>query len=333
MEGMQRRKFITLIAGGAVLRPFAAGAQQAAKPARIGFLAFDLTGDPSNREAFLRRLHDLGYIEGRNIFIEYRDAQGMPERFPALAAELAALNVDVIVTAGGTLGALAAKQATTSLPIVFGPVGNPVEDGIVTNLARPGGNVTGFSIVTTDIMGKLMQLLMEVAPGASRLAFLIKPDAVPERAMKRYLKDADVAAQALGMRLQVVEARGPEDFDRAFSDMAVAQVEALAVLVTGAFYKEPQRLTGLAAKNRLPTVFSDKIFVAAGGLMSYGPSFPDVFRRAAAYVDKILKGANPGDLPVEQPTKFELVINLKTAKTLGLTVPHSLLARADALID
>jgi putative tryptophan/tyrosine transport system substrate-binding protein len=333
MEAMQRREFFALIAGGAVLRPFFAEAQQAAKPPRIGFLASDMAGDPTNREGFLRGLRDLGYIEGRSIVIEYRDAQGKLERLPALAGELVALNVDVIVTGGGTLGALAAKQATTTLPIVFGPVGNPVEDGVVSNLARPGGNVTGFSVVTTDITGKLLQLLKEVAPGASRVGFLIKPDSVPERAMKRILNDADAAAQALGVMLQVFEARGPEDFERVFSDMAVAKVDALAVLVTSAFYKDPHHLTGLAAKNRLPMVVSDKTFVAAGGLMSYGPSFPDVFRRAATYVDKILKGANPGDLPVEQPTKFELVINLTTAKALGLTMPHSLLARADALID
>jgi putative ABC transport system substrate-binding protein len=182
-------------------------------------------------------------------------------------------------------------------------------------------------------MGKSLQLLKEVAPGASRLALLIKPDSIPERAMKRFLKDMDAAAQALSVSLQVVEARGTEDLDRAFSVMAAAKADALAVLVTPAFYKEPQRLAGLATKSRLPTVFSDKIFVTAGGLMSYGPSFADLFRRAATYVDKILKGANPGDLPVEQPTKFELTINLKTAKMLGVTMPPSLLARADELIE
>jgi len=327
------RRELMVALGNVVVWPSVAWAQQSIKPARIGYLASDMAGDPTNREAFLQGLRDLGYVEGRSIVIEYRDAQGKLEVLPALARELAALKVDVIVATGGTLGALAAKQATTSLPIVFGPVGNPVEDGVVSNLARPGGNVTGFSVVTTDIIGKLLQLLTEVAPGASRLAFLIKPDSIPERAMKRLVKDADAAAQALGAMLQVFEARGPEDFERAFSDMAVAKVDALAILVTSAFYKDPQYLTGLAAKNRLPTVLSDKTFVAAGGLMSYGPSFPDIFRRAATYVDKILKGANPGDLPVEQPTKFELVINLKTARTLGLTMPHSLLARADALIE
>ena len=330
---MRRRDLLALIAGAAALRSPAAEAQQAAKPARIGYLALDLAASSDLREAFLQGLRDLGYIEGRNLVIEYRDAQGKPERFPALAAELVALNVDVILAGGGTLGALAAKQATTTLPIVFPGVGDPVADGLVASLARPGGNLTGLSGVSTELTGKLLELLTQAVPGVSRVAFLLKPDASPERTMQIFRKEADAAAQALGVQLQVVEARGPEDFDRAFSDMSEARAGALVVLVTPAFFNARQRLVDLAAKHRLPTVFTSRVFVDAGGLMSYGPSTPDMFRRAATYVDKILKGAKPADLPVEQPVKFELVINLKTAKALGLAIPHAMLMRADEVIE
>ncbi|HEY3194755.1 MAG TPA: ABC transporter substrate-binding protein [Candidatus Dormibacteraeota bacterium] len=331
---MDRREFIGTLAGGLLGAPLAAEAQQAAKIARIGYLAFNLAaGDPRIREAFLQGLRDLGYVEGRNLLIEYRDAAGKTERFPALAAELVALKVDVIVAGGGTLAALAAKQATTTLPIVFAAVGNPVAEGLVTSLARPGGNVTGLSLVQQELVGKSLELLKQAVPEVSRVALLLKPDAMPDRAKKDRLNAADVAARALGVRLQVVEARGPEDFDRAFSDMTRARAGALAVLATPVFDNERRRLVDLAAKNRLPTVYSYRSYVEAGGLMSYGPDLADSFRRAATYVDKILKGAKPGDLPVEQPTKFELVINLKTAKALGLTIPQSLLERADEVIQ
>jgi putative ABC transport system substrate-binding protein len=300
----------------------------------MGWLGMDLAAsDPRFREAFLQGLRDLGYNEGPNLVIEYRDAEGKPERLPALAAGLVALNVDVIVAGAGTLSALAAKQATTTIPIVFPVVGDPVADGLVTSLARPGGNLTGLSAVSTELIGKLLELLKQAVPGVSRVALLLKPDAAPERTMQGYLKESDAAARALGVQLQVVEAQGPEDFDRAFSDMSEARADALVVLGTPVFQVARQRLVDLAAKSRLPTVFSYRAFVDAGGLMSYGPSFPDMFRRAATYVDKILNGAKPADLPVEQPTKFELVINLKTAKALGLTVPQSLLARADEVIE
>jgi putative ABC transport system substrate-binding protein len=331
---MNRRKIIALIAAAAALRPLAVSAQQVAKPARMGWLGMDLAAsDPRFREAFLQGLRDLGYNEGPNLVIEYRDAEGKPERLPALAAGLVALNVDVIVAGAGTLSALAAKQATTTIPIVFPVVGDPVADGLVTSLARPGGNLTGLSAVSTELIGKLLELLKQAVPGVSRVALLLKPDAAPERTMQGYLKESDAAARALGVQLQVVEAQGPEDFDRAFSDMSEAHADALVVLGTPVFQVARQRLVDLAAKSRLPTVFSYRAFVDAGGLMSYGPSFPDMFRRAATYVDKILNGAKPADLPVEQPTKFELVINLKTAKALGLTVPQSLLARADEVIE
>ena len=317
-----------------LFNPLAAEAQQADKMARIGYLALNLAaGDPRTREAFLQGLRDLGYVEGRNLLIEHRDAAGKTERFPALAAELVALKVDVIVASGGTLAALAAKQATTTLPIVFAGVGNPVAEGLVTSLARPGGNVTGLSLVQQELVGKSLELLKQAVPEVSRVALLLKPDAMPDRAKKDRLNAADVAARALGVRLQVVEARGPEDFDRAFSDMTRARAGALAVLATPVFDSERRRLVDLAAKNRLPTVYSYRSYVEAGGLMSYGPDLADSFRRAATYVDKILKGARPGDLPVEQPTRFELVINLKTAKALGLTIPPSVLARADQVVE
>jgi putative ABC transport system substrate-binding protein len=290
-------------------------------------------GDPRPREAFLQGPRDLGYVEGRNLVIEWRDAEGKPERFPALAAELVALKVDVIVAAGGTLGALAAQQATRTLPIVFTAVGDPVAEGLVTSLARPGGNVTGLSTVSSELVGKSLELLRQAVPGVSRVAFLLKPDAMPGRAKKDRLKAADLTARALGVRLQVVEARGPEDFDRAFSDMTRTRAGALAVLATPVFDNERWRLVDLATKNRLPTVYSFRGDVEAGGLMSYGPDLADLFRRSATYVDNILKGAKPGDLPVEQPTKFELVINLKTAKALGLTIPPSVLAQADHVVE
>jgi putative ABC transport system substrate-binding protein len=314
--------------------PLVAGAKSATKVPRLGYLGLDVVaGDPRFREAFLQRLGDLGYVDGRNIVIEYRDARGDPERFSSLAAELVALDVDVILSTGGTLGALAAKRATSTIPIVFPIVGDPVAEGLVASLARPGGNVTGSSSVSTEMVGKSLELLKRAVPEANRLVFLFKPDAMPEHAKQDRLEEAAAAARALGVQLQVVEARGPEDFDRAFSDMSKAQAEALAVLATPVFDRARLRLIELAAENRLPAVYSYRGYVDAGGLMSYGPSLLDMFRRAAVYVDKILKGAKPADLPVEQPTRFELVINLNTARALGLTIPHSMLLLADEVIE
>ena len=277
-------------------------------------------------------LRDLGYVEGRNVVIEIRDAEGEAERLPALAAELVALKVDVIV-APNTPQALAAKQATRTLPIVFSFVADPVASGLVTSLARPGGNVTGLSSLTPELVGKRLELLTQAVPGVSRVAVLWQPGFQGERTEKDMLKGADVAARALGVRLQFVEAQGPADFDRAFSDMTRARAGALTVLGSTMFISERRRLVDLAAKNRLPAVYARREYVDAGGLMSYGSNIADLFRRAATYVDKILKGAKPADLPVEQPTKFELVINLKTAKALGLTIPPSLLGRADQVIE
>jgi putative ABC transport system substrate-binding protein len=328
---MERRTFLALSAGGLVAAPLAAEAQPAAKAARIGFVTLNLALNPQLREAFLRGLRGLGYVEGRNVVIEYRDAEGKPERLPALAAELVALKVDVIV-APPTLAALAAKQATKTLPIVFA-VADPVGSGLVTSLGRPGGNVTGLSQLAPELVGKCLELLTQAVPGVSRVAVLWEPGAFGGRTEKDMLKAADGAGRALGVRLQFVEVRGPADIDRAFSDMTRARAGALTVLPSGMFNNERRRVVDLATKDRLPAVYSWREFVDAGGLMSYGVDLADLWRRAATYVDKILKGAKPADLPVEQPTKFEFVINLKTAKALGLTIPPSVLGRADQIIQ
>jgi len=321
---------ITLLLGG-LFNPVAAEAQQAAKVARIGFLSGCMACGPHLPEAFRQGLRDLGYVDGQNLVIEYRDAEGKLERLPALAAELVALKVDVILAAGEP-HALAAKQATRTLPIVFVFAPDPVTSGLVTSLARPGGNVTGLSALTPELVGKRLELLTQVVPGVSRVAVLWQPGAYGERTEKDVLKGAEVAARALGVRLQFVEARGPGDIDRAFSEMTRARAGALTVLSTPMFIIERRRLVDLAAKNRLPALFPTRDSADAGGLASYGPNLADSFRRAATYVDKIPKGAKPADLPVEQPTKFELVINLKTANALGLTIPPSVWERADHIV-
>ena len=329
---MDRRTLVCALAGGLLTVPLAVEAQPAtARAPRIGFLALNPSANPHLRVAFLQGLRDLGYVEGRNVMIEYRDAEGKLERLPALGAELVALKVDVIVTGGGTPTALAAKQATRTLPIVFTSATDPITDGLVASLARPGGNLPGLSNLAPELVGKCLEQLKEAVPNVNLVAVLWQPGAIGGRT--DMLRPAEVAARALGMRVQFVEAQGPADFDRAFSDMAKAHAGALAVLGSAIFNSERRRLVDLAAKHRLPTVYTSRDFVDAGGLMTYGPNLADSFRRAAAYVDKILKGAKPTDLPVEQPTKFELVVNLKTARALGLTVPPSLLERADQVIQ
>jgi putative tryptophan/tyrosine transport system substrate-binding protein len=329
---MDRRRFLVTSLAGVLAAPLAAEGQQAAKVARIGFLSLNLGPNPHLKEAFRQGLRDLGYVEGHNIVIEYRDAEGKLERLPALAAELIALQVDVIL-AGGTPQALAAKQATRTLPIVFAAAAAPVTDGLVTSLARPRGNVTGLTSLNPELIGKCLEQLKQAVPGVNRVAVLWPPGGLGERTDKDMLKGAELAARALGMRLQFVEARGPDDFDRAFSEMTKARAGALTVLPSTMFLNERRRIVDLVTKTRLPAVYTSREFVDAGGLMSYGANIADNFRGAATYVDKILKGTKPGDLPVERPTKFELVINLKTAKALGLTIPPSLLARADQVIE
>ena len=328
---MDRRAFLGTLAGGLLAAPRASEAQQPAMVARLGILGAGSAAG-ARLEAFIQGLRDLGYVEGRNLVIEYRNHEGKEERLPALASELVALKVDVIL-AVSTVPALAAKKVTRTLPIVFAAAADPVTSGLVTSLARPGGNVTGMSALAPELVGKCLELLKQAVPRVSRVAVLWQPGAPDERTDKDMLKEAEAASRTLGVRLQAVKARGPEDVDRALSDVTKARADALIVLTSVMFISERRRLVGLAAKNRLPTVYPQRDFVDVGGLMSYGPNGPDLFRRAATLVDKILKGAKPADLPVEQPTKFELVINLKTAKALGLTIPPSVLGRADEVIQ
>jgi putative tryptophan/tyrosine transport system substrate-binding protein len=280
---MRRIGLAVVLAVGLALAPLIE-AQQGAKVARIGHLSPNLAARTHLYEALLQGLRDLGYVEGRNVVIEIRDAEGNLERLPALAAELIALKVDVIVTAG-TPAALAAKQATRTVPIVCAGVSDPVTSGVVTNLARPGGNVTGFSTLAPELVGKRLEHLKQAVPGVSRVAVLWEPGGLGERTDKDMQKAADVAGRALGLRLQFVEARGPADFDRAFSEMTRARAGALTVLPSNMFGSERRRLVELAAKNRLPAVYERREFVDDGGLMSYGTNFADLFRRAATYVD------------------------------------------------
>ncbi len=329
---IDRRTFLGILASGLLTPPLAAEAQSAGKVYRIGYLSSGsaTTSNPHVTEAFRQGLHELGWVEGQNVVIEYRWAEGRLDRLPDLAAELVRLKVDVIV-ASPTPGALAAKNATGTVPIVAVSLTHPVELGLVASLARPGGNVTGVSYsVGADIFGKDLALLKEVVPRIGRVAVLSNPDSPARPLTIRNVKDA---ARSLGLQLQLLEARGPEGFDGAFAAMAKERVGALFVVQDPAFIPHRARLVELAAKSRLPSIFTQREDAEAGGLMSYGPSLSDLYRRAASFVDKILKGAKPGDLPVEQPTKFELVINRKTAKALGLTIPPSLLQRADQVIE
>ena len=313
--------------------PLAADAQQAAKVPRIGILP---PGPISERqhlwETFRQGLRELGYVEGKNITLVFPSAEVTPERVPHLAAELVRLKVDVIV-AGTTPAALAAKQATKTIPIVAATMADPVGDGLVASLARPGGNITGSTFLGPELVPKRLELLKDAIPGTSRVAALWHPGAYSEPTMRDMLKEIETAARALAVQLQLVRVRGPADFDRAFSAMTTERAGALIVLPSPMLYSERKRIVDLAAKHRLPAIYAWREPVEGGGLMSYGASIPDLYRRAATHVDKILKGAKPADLPVEQPTKFELVINLKTAKALGLTIPPSLLGRADELIE
>jgi putative ABC transport system substrate-binding protein len=325
----------TFLAGtGALLLavPLAAEAQPAGKVYRIGFLSPASPSDPRVQRflaAFRNGLGELGYVEGQTIAIESRWAAGKYERLPGLAAELVRLKMEVIVTAA-VPAIRAAKEATSTIPIIMAVVVDPVATGLVASLARPGGNITGLSLMTPELVGKQLEMLKEVVPKASRVAVLWNP-ANPGNAPQ--LRAAEVAARTLGVRLQPLEARGPREIDSAFAAMSKEGASAVVVLVDVVFIDQRTRIADLAATRRLPSVYGLPEYVEAGGLMAYGPSYIANYRRAAVYVDKILKGAKPGDLPIEQPTKFELVINLKTAKALGLTIPPSLLQRADELIQ
>jgi putative ABC transport system substrate-binding protein len=329
---MDRRAFVSGIAGGLFVAPLAGHAQTAGKVHRIGFLAAASSSDRWIQrffEAFRTGLTKLGYVEGQNIAIESRWAGGKYERLPGLAAELVRLRVDVIVTA--VVPAIrAAKEATRTIPVVMAAVVDPVATGLVASLARPGGNITGLSVMSPELVGKQLEMLRELAPKASRVAVLWNP-ANPGNPPQ--LRAAELAARGLGMRLQLLEARSPREIEDAFAAMARERAAALVVLVDILLGDQRARIANLAVSHRLPAVYGLTEHVEAGGLMAYAPSFVDTYRRAASYVDKILRGANPGDLPVEQPTQFELVINLKTAKALGLTIPPSLLGRADEVIE
>ena len=328
---MKRREFIALV-GGAIACPMGVRAQQpSGKVPRIGYLGATSPSDrPPLLDAFRQRLRELGWVEGQNIVIDYRYAEGRVDRLPDLAAELVQLKVDVIVSLG-TQGVTAAKNATETIPIVMIYVRDPVGTGLIASLARPGGNVTGVSGYTgLEIVAKQLELLKETVPKVRRVAILSNPDNAYHQLA---IREVNVAARSLGVQLQLLEARGPNEFDGAFAAMAKERVGALLVLSDGIFSSHRTRLADLAARSRLPAAYGVRESVEAGGLMSYGPSFLDTYRRSAAYVDKILKGAKPADLPVEQPTKFELVINLKAAKAIGLEVPPLLIARADELIE
>ena len=328
---MDRRAFVSAVTGALLTLPLAIEAQQAGKVPRIGYLVQN-SAESSKRTlaAFREGLRERGWVEGQNIVIEVRYADGEIDRVPALVTELIRLKVDIIVTtSSGTTWA--AKNATQSIPIVMAASANALGEGLVTSLAHPGGNITGMIFFAgPEIAGKQLQLLKEVAPAASRVAVLTNPTNRSHAAFARVVK---VAARSLGAQVQVLEAPNPDQLDSAFAAMTKEHAAALLVLTDSMFVGQRQRVADLAAKSRVPALYSQREFVDAGGLVSYGPSLWDMFRRAATHVDKVLRGAKPGDTPVEQPTKFELVINLKTARALGLTTPQSLLLRADEVIQ
>ena len=312
--------------------PLAGEAQPAGRVYRIGYLsAQSPSAEAAHLDAFRQALRDLGYVEGRNIGIEYRFAEGKLDRLAGFASELVRLNVDVMIT-GGTPGTRAALQATRTIPLVITVVGDPIEAGLVASLARPGGNVTGLTQMAPQLSGKRLELLKEALPKVSRVAVFVDA-ALRAQQLPESLREAQMAAESLGLKLQPLEVRGPNDFDGAFRAATSQGAGALMTLPGPVVDFHRQRVVDLAAKNRLPAIYPTSEFVEVGGLMSYGPDRADLTRRAATYVDKLLKGAKPAELPVEQPTKFELVINRKTAKALGLTIPPSLLLRADQVID
>jgi len=316
---------------GLLVAPLATEAQQSGRVYRLGYLSTPTRESVEHGlAAFLRTLRELGWIDGQNLIIEYRWAEGNVERLPGLAAELVRNKVDVIVAPAGS-AALAAKNATGSIPIVMIFASDPVEMGLVASLRRPGGNITGTTFTPgPEIFGKQLQILKEAVPHASRVAVLSNP-ADPSFALQ--VRQVEATGRSLGIRLQHVEARGPEEFDSAFAAMARERADALLVTGTSTFLAHRVRLAELAVKGRLPTMHSFRESVEAGGLMAYAVNMADFVGRSAVYVDKILKGAKPADLPIEQPTKFELIINLKAAKALGITVPQALVLRADEVIQ
>ncbi len=327
VDRLKRREFISLL-GGAAAWPVSARAQQATKLPTIGYLGSATLATESQRmAAFVQRLRELGWIEGRTVVIDYRWAEGRTERYAEIAAEFVRLKVDVIVTVGGAVGA--AKQATATIPIVFAGAGDPVGSGMVASLAQPGGNVTGLSVQSIDLAGKRLEILREIFPDVRRLAIIGN---VEYAATVLEMGEAQAAARALGLEVVRSEIRRAEDLAPAFEALKGA-AQALYVCPDATINANHARINTLALGARLPTMHGVRDYVEAGGLMAYGPNLPDLYRRAANYVDKILRGAKPADLPVEQPTKFDLVINLVTARALGLEMPATLLARADEVIE
>jgi putative ABC transport system substrate-binding protein len=324
---MNRRDFITLL-GGAAAWPMAARAQPAGKFWRIGML--ETAGEAANSadiKAFRQGLAELGYAEGKNLIIDYHSADGRPERFPALAAELVSRKVDLIVTRG-TPAAIAAKEATSTIPVVMAAIADPLL--VVRSLARPGGNLTGYSSFLSDLAGKHVELVKEMVPGLRRVGALFNMSNAAQPAQWKQLQEATAV---VGIEAQLLDVRTPSDIVSAFDDARKQGINALIVTIDTLTASNQQLIVELATKHRLPAIFASREFVDGGGLMSYGVHYPDLYRRAASYVDKIFHGASPADLPVEQPTRLELIINLKAAKVIGLTVPALLLARADEVIE
>jgi putative ABC transport system substrate-binding protein len=325
---MLRREFMALLGGAAATLPLSVRAQQTAKLPTIGFLGASTAAASSQAtEAFLRRLHELGWIEGRTVMIEYRWAEGRSERYAEIAAEFVQLQVNVMVTVGGAVPA--AKKATSAIPIVFPAAADPLGSGFVASLARPGGNITGLSSQMVDTARKRLELFREVVPDLRRLAIMANsgnPAAVLE------MRDVQGAARALGLEVVTLEILRADEIATAF-DALKTRADALYVATDPLLFTHRVRINTLAVSARLPTIYNFRENVDAGGLLSYGANLPDLYRRAAAYVDKILRGAKPAELPVEQPTKFDLIINLSTAKALGLTIPPTILARADEVIE
>ena len=328
---MRRRQFLSL-AGAAVAWPIGVHAQTASTVRRIGFLLPGRAQADSYRvllEAFRQGLQENGWVEGQNVSVQYRFAEGDANRLPSLAAELVQLQSQVIVVEA-TVAIQAVKNATSSIPIVMATSIDPVSMHFVTGLARPGGNITGMSLISEELSGKRLQLLTEIVPKLTRVAVMTNPGSPAARLS---LAQTQAAAQSLGMQILPIEVHKPADFASAFSSITAAYADALIVTPDPMFYNEHPKIVAFAAASKLPALYPEREAAQSGGLMTYGPSIPASFRRAAVYVDKILRGAKPADLPVEQPTKFDLTINLKTAKALGLTVPQLLLARADEVIE
>ena len=327
---MTRRFFLLAFALSLTVAATHAWAQQPNKVPVVGVLFLAAGPDDPLVEALRKGLRQLGYVEGQDIRFEFRSAQGQAERLPRLAEELVQLKVDVIVV-GNPPAAQAVQRATSTIPIVIG-LFDPVASGLVTDLAHPGGNITGLSSMFTELIAKRLQVLKETIPRLTRVTVLWNPTTPPSPWEAKAVEDLNAAARSLSIELKFVVARTPEEFDAAFSAVRRAHAQALYLIESALFYTHRMTLAKLALKARLPAIYGTRAFADEGGLMSYGVNYADQFRRAAVYVDKILKGAKPGDLPIEQPTKFELVVNLKTAKALGITIPQSILVRADEVI-